>query len=421
MKTGRLRAQGGISLIEAIVALGVMAFGMLALVGVQTTLRGSSDLARQRTEAMRIAQETMEGYRAYAALSGSAGLLDFSEIVSAGRTAVVATGALDGRLNTTFHRTIDAPLQANSALMRPVAVTVDWTDRNGGFQTVELRSLIAGGPPELAGSLALPPSREPFSGPRGRHRHVPAAAFSPTGVGLSIFKPPQGAGGTSAWVFNNVTGLVVGLCDVSASVTNDTFDEAQALSCISSANATSAQLVTGYLQFAEGDPSLNAQAEQPTGGTRNLDMVLSLTSDGHPSPASICFDDATDDALTAAARREVTYYCLVFSNTAGTWAGRTRVLPQAFNSGAPWTIAGSGTAFKVCRYTPLDTDTGTRNVDHPLDYTQAGSPRGTGLANQNFLVIGADFACPAETPGPDDLFNANTRLHQDGIAPYTNP
>lgn len=416
------RTQRGVSLIEAIVSLGVMAFGMLALVGVQATLRGSSDLARQRTEAMRIAQETMERYRAYPALSGTAGQVDFSEIATVGRAAVVATGALDGRLNTTFFSTITSPTDGNSAAMKPVAVTVDWTDRNGAFQTVELRSLIAGVPPELSGSLALPPSREPFAAPRGRHRSVPPVAFSLPRAGLSVFKPPQGPAGTAAWVFNNVTGLVVGLCDVSVGVTNESFDDTKAQGCVSSASATSAQLVSGYVRFAGSGASVSvAEAEEPTGGTRNLDVVLSLASDGHPSPASVCFDDASDDASTASTRREVAYYCLVFSNTAGTWAGRTRVLPVPFSSGAAWSIATTSGAFNVCRYTPLSTDTGTRNIEHPLDYTAAGSARGTGLANQNFLVIGADAICPSETPADGDLYNSNTLLHQNGVSPYTNP
>jgi Tfp pilus assembly protein PilV len=50
----------GVSLVEAMVALAVMAFGMLAEVGVQTTLRLNADVAKQRSEATRIAQETLE-------------------------------------------------------------------------------------------------------------------------------------------------------------------------------------------------------------------------------------------------------------------------------------------------------------------------------------------------------------------------
>ena len=418
----RRAGQRGVSLIEAVVAMGVMAFGILAVVGVQATLRGSGDLARQRTEAMRIAQEQMEEYRGYAALeAGASGGVDFEEIDPDPRTAVDTSGmALDGRLNTTFYATVTAPTYANSAAMKPVAVTVDWTDRSGLFQSVELRSVIAGVPQGMSGSLALPPARQPFAAPRGRHRSVPVAAFSLPVASRSVFKPPQGAGGSIAWVFNNVTGLVVGICNVSASITNANITESEAEGCVSSASATSAQLLSGYVRFANGDPSEGTEAEDPTGSSLNLDIALALTS-SHPATQA-CVDDASSNAVEAGARREVTYYCLIYSNDAGTWAGRARVSPQAFSVGSPWVIASSGsTAFKVCRYTPLAADSGTRNVDHPLDYTEAGSSRGTGLANQNFLVISAGFGCPTESVTTGDLLNANTRLHQDGVSPYTNP
>ncbi len=419
----RQAGQRGVSLIEAIVAMGVMAFGMLALVGVQATLRGSGDLARQRTEAMRIAQETMESYRAYAALAGTAGQIDFTEITTLTRTALVATGtALEGRLNTTFYTTITAPTVANSAAMKPVAVAVDWTDRSGMFQAVELRSLIAGVPPELSGSLALPPSRDPFAAPRGRHRNVPLVAFSLPGVGLSVFKPPQGLGGTVAWVFNNVSGLVTGLCTVSAGSTNETFTTVQAESCVSGSTATTAQLVSGYVRFAAGDPGAggNAQAESPTGSIFNLNIRLNLTSSGHPQNPD-CFDDATAVDTEAALRREVAYYCLVYSNSAGTWSGRTRVRARPFASSLDWDIGTNTGERKVCRYTPLSADIGTRNVDHPLDYTESGSAAGSGLSNQNFLVIENTFNCPTETQVAGDLFNSNTRLHQDDSSTYDNP
>jgi Tfp pilus assembly protein PilV len=410
----RQSRQRGVSLIEAIVALGVMAFGMLALVGVQATLRGSGDLARQRTEAMRIAQETMESYRAYNALAGTTGQLDFSEITTVARTAVVVTGTtLQDRINTTFYTTITAPTVTNTAAMKPVAVTVDWSDRSGQFQAVELRSLIAGVPPELAGSLALPPSRDPFAAPRGRHRGVPLTAFSLPGTELSVFKPPQGPGGTVAWVFNNVTGLVTGVCTVSSSSTSATITATDVAGC--SANTTG-QLISGYVRFA-GAGTLLAEAENPTGSIRNLDMVMGLYPTGTYGTAPQCFDDATDEAGALRSGSEVTYYCLVYSNTARSLVGRTRISPQPYLSTPAWTI--DATNFKVCRYTPLNTETGTRNIDHPLDYTASGSLAGASLSNQNFLVIAAVDSCPVEYP-LTDYFSSNTLVHQDGAA-YPNP
>ncbi len=407
--------QRGVSLIEAIVALGVMAFGMMALIGVQATLRSGGDLARQRTEAMRIAQETMEGYRAYAAMNSTAGATDFDEIVTLARAAVDVGGtAMEGRLNTTFYRTVTAPALTHSSPMQPVAVSVDWTDRGGQFQSVELRSLISGVPPELPGSLALPAAHDPFAAPRARHRAIPLSAMTLPGVGLSVFKPPQRAGGTVAWVFNNATGLVTGVCNLDESRTTETITATDIANC--SANTT-AQLISGHVRFAAGDPANDA--ESPAGYALNLNMDLDLSSN-HPSSPD-CFDDAPRIGLVTN-RHEVSYYCLIYSNTARTWAGRLRVEPRAFSSSSEWNIGSSGSAnYKVCRYTPLTADEGANNTDHPLDYTANGSPAGASLANQNFLVISAAFSCPSETPTADDLFNSNTRLHQDGTSAYDNP
>ena len=55
-----VRSSRGVSLIEALVALAVMAFGLLGVVGMQSTLRVNADVSRQRAEAVRMAQEKME-------------------------------------------------------------------------------------------------------------------------------------------------------------------------------------------------------------------------------------------------------------------------------------------------------------------------------------------------------------------------
>lgn len=63
----------GVSLIEALVALAVMAFGMLGVVGMQSTLRFNSDVSKQRSEAVRIVQETVEQRRNFSTISALAG------------------------------------------------------------------------------------------------------------------------------------------------------------------------------------------------------------------------------------------------------------------------------------------------------------------------------------------------------------
>ena len=56
----RRARNGGFALIEAMVAMLVMAFGMLSLVGMQSMLSRNADTAKQRTEAQRLAEEKLE-------------------------------------------------------------------------------------------------------------------------------------------------------------------------------------------------------------------------------------------------------------------------------------------------------------------------------------------------------------------------
>ena len=67
-RNGSRRTAAGVSLVEALVALAVLGFGMLAVVGAQGSLRLNSDVAKQRAEAVRIGQEALEDWRAFGQL-----------------------------------------------------------------------------------------------------------------------------------------------------------------------------------------------------------------------------------------------------------------------------------------------------------------------------------------------------------------
>ena len=78
----RHRAQRGLSLVEALVALAVMAFGMMAYVGIHSGLRLNGDVAKQRAEAVRLAQEAIERWRAFSLMSTDPGETDYADIVT---------------------------------------------------------------------------------------------------------------------------------------------------------------------------------------------------------------------------------------------------------------------------------------------------------------------------------------------------
>lgn len=141
------RSQRGSTLFEALVAFLVLSLGMIAIARVQGHLRLDADVARQRSEAVRLAQEDMETLRGFASTEVEAGTRSFDDIASASRSVDAGTAYLiDRRIATA-----DLP-HAKSA-----SITVSWTDRSGTAQQVTLHSIIAGSDPALTAALALAP------------------------------------------------------------------------------------------------------------------------------------------------------------------------------------------------------------------------------------------------------------------------
>ena len=199
----RRQGQRGISLIEALVAMAVMAFGLLGVMGMQSTLRTNSDVSRQRSEAVRIAQETIESNRAYSVLAAASGSWSYAQIASAAEAAASANN-----LNTSFLQTLTVNLypavgdEDKLAAHKSVTVDVTWRDRTNAQQEVHLSTIIAGVAPEMMAALTAPGEGSLLQRPLGRHPGIPPGAKILPG-GISVFKPPQGpGGGPVAWVFN---------------------------------------------------------------------------------------------------------------------------------------------------------------------------------------------------------------------------
>ena len=228
----RLR-QRGVSLIEALVALAVMGFGMLAIVGVQSTLRFNADIAMQRAQAARFAEQEIETLRSFGSLAA------FDAIAAVPETALPDTG-----LNTTFRRTRDV-VTTPDLQQRMLTVTVRWTDRRGDEQRVRINDLISRVDPVLSGFVKTERPLTPIGRRDGRHRTIPADAVNlPNDGSKSIFLPPNSSG--AGWIFDNSTGAITHTCtNVSgyASVSSST------LSTDCTALNNPAQLVSGQIRF----------------------------------------------------------------------------------------------------------------------------------------------------------------------------
>ena len=392
---GQPRKMYGMALIEALVALAVMAFGLLGVVGMQATLRFNADVSRQRAEAVRMAQEKMESLRGFGVLSGApSGALDFQGIAG----SVDNPAPPVGFANATFTRTVTVTNPGVDDLrMKLVTVEVAWLDRrtssSSGAEKVLLTSTIAATAPELAATLGLPGDQSAPQRPRGRNISIPPAATD-LGNGTSSFAPPGAATGTT-WTFVNATGQITQVCF-------------PALVC----STVQGWLLSGYINFATGNLPLPAEAENPTDGVpigRTIGIQVNTTTTPAPTASVQCF--AQSPPLVGPA---VPYYCFVPTNVApATWSGQSLVtIDGQTSANPPFSSSHSGgrnaSKFKVCRYTSQATHTPTGgNQAHPLTYTNVN----TSLINQNFLVISAgDGSTPFTCPTP--LTSGTTYPHQ---------
>lgn len=389
------RRQRGVSLIEALVAFGVMAFGMMAVVGMQSTLRANSDLARQRAEAVRIAQDTIEAARGFSTLASATGRRAYEDLVDAPN---LAASSANTNLNTSYSIDIDVTAEPAvsgtvAAERRTLMVTVRWEDRAGRAQWVRLASAVTGIEPALAASLVSGANADTVVAPGGRHRGIPTSAVR--GLGISGYMPPgQSAGAASrvAWVFNNATGVIT-LCTTTA------LDTAGLAGTGGTINATcgsnEALLLTGVVRFATGGnpaDSITSMAD-PAGPETPFGVQVNQVLTGGTSSPVTCFSEAQPN-------NEMRYYCAVPINAApanGARPGWTGAIAFA----SPLALASSATSvstteFRVCRY------------HSAANYTNVTGP----LLGQNFALITAGNGTIAYTCPTDSSFQPRTWLHQ---------
>jgi hypothetical protein len=243
------RSQRGFSIIEA-----------LALVGVQVALTRNGDVAKQRTEATRLAQEKMEQLRAYASVTTLSGVSSYEAMATGADPAITTHSNNTTQYNTAFTRswTISG---AGTDFHREVSVVVSWFDRRPDLdgtgqpipQTVRLSSVVARTNYSKVGLIMANAGGPGLISVRQRHTNVPYPAID-IGNDKSTYQWP----GTTAWyVFDNNTADVNYLC--TAQPTNGA-------NLASNPNCTQilAYVLAGYVS---SDPS--------NGATDNIDTVLS--------------------------------------------------------------------------------------------------------------------------------------------------
>lgn len=399
----------GVTLIEALVALLVMSFGMVAMVGLLANLRRSTDIGKQRSEAMRMAMTEMARMRSFSTLvnpdPSDTSVVDYAG-VSSWTTPVTRTVA-DSNTSYVLQRTVTELSTDQQVWGKSAQIEVSWLDRasQAGDQTqkIVLNSILARIDPSFAGAAGIAPPPGLVRQPRNRHQAIPPVATD-LGNGTSAFRP-SGLSGT-VWVFNNSSGAITRTCTIDPATVLDATTVTD-----NACTAASGFLISGTINFSNSNP---ANPAVPGGNAAGLalDMAVTggsyqaarLTTSGVPqrdaggnviwdtvtvsAPTAQCFDDAPSTEAF------VNYYCLVVPSTSpfpASWSGALNITGLSLGTNA--------SDFRVCRYSAdyngnsnsyanvkLEPD----NFEHPAFYVKVTGS----LARQNFLVVRGDVSCP---------------------------
>ncbi|NWG73626.1 MAG: prepilin-type N-terminal cleavage/methylation domain-containing protein [Rubrivivax sp.] len=430
------RKPRGFTLIEALIALVVIAGGALAVAGFQLHMSRASDVAKQRSEAVRLAQQKLEELRSFDSTrpppTGSTvfpGTYNYQDRVVSGSDA--PTDPATTVSNTAFTRSwvVTRDGVAAAAPNEPqkwVAVTVTWTDRTGEAQSVVLRSAISSSDPIDIGILATGPGQTKTRQPKGRSLDIPYPAVD-IGGNKSAFTPP--GSGDRFYVFDNDTGVVSARCDFSLPSDPMGVDLSTCFNYV-----VQPYLLSGYVRFDNGGGgSGTTKLVNSNDDTLDLDarIVFVGVGSGGLKGDAICFaqrrkirrgeytsvvDTGATDSLSVS--RFVAYTCIVTGvdhdgndATPPVWSGQFVISP-----GSGWTLGSSGgSAYRFCRYSgDYKKDDRIANAEHPLYYRLVS---GT-LDNQNYIAIkGSDCPTaaepdPIEAKSDEAYLNLNTVIHQ---------
>lgn len=211
--------QGGVALIEAMVAFVILAVSILAFTKIQVSLRMNGEVSKQRSEAVRLAQERLEGLRGFNVLSVNDLTTAQKTVTSEAAFNSLAAGTTNDAAisvgNTTYNRSVVVLNSATTPVYKSVVVVVTWVDRSGTAQTVSLRSLLAGiAPVFLAQTNNAAPGGGVGASPLRRNPKIPVTAVD-LNNGKSGFLPPNS--GTTYFVLDNLDASLFQQCTLSSS------------------------------------------------------------------------------------------------------------------------------------------------------------------------------------------------------------
>jgi Tfp pilus assembly protein PilV len=343
----------GFALIEAMVAGLVMAFGMLALVSMQINLSRNGDVAKSRTEAMRLAQEKMEELRSFTVITPTPPTDPWSTTKAwdnmAANNDTVTT-------NNTYARTwtLGSGNVTSVDVMKTADVTVHWTDRAGEDQYVKISSVISKTDPTDVGFLGFPlPQNTNLKRPKNRNVNIPIPAVDLGGGNSGYQISPN-----LAVVFSNDSGLIIKQC------TSQTAFTISASTDLSGCTTSTALMLAGYINSSVGWPA-------------GLGINYSAVTSADSANINCKFGDATDQTTGATISGYKYYLCVIPISSATTppsaWGGTIRLGGLASSN------------LIVCRYQYIDSNStaNARNVQPYDNVTES-------MDSQNYMLQNAN-------------------------------
>ena len=389
--------QRGVTLLESVVAFFILAAGSAAVAQLQGQLRLAGDVARERSEAVRLAEEAVEELRAFATIPGPPGSRTYAAIASG--SSVVAAASAAAHNDYRIERSVDEAAFGGAKAAR---VAVRWSDRGGALHSVVVDAFVAAVDPAYSGSLALDIGALPAA-PRGAQDRKPGLPLTAKslGGGRSVWKPRDG--GTSAWVFDDRSGAIVAVCEgVGATVATSDLSEGALGTCTSgrwlfvsgtvrsapTAPAPIAALAVGAtgltIDLQDGAyPQPAACVAEPRKTVRFMDdgglHVQDVALDATPAVLGLADWDETGDRFLA-------WRCAVAPRADGRWTGRIALVASG------WTIGGASGDGRVCRLAAgddaaaIDANIASAGIDRDVDAT---------LLGRSFLVVRGSDPCPS--------------------------
>jgi prepilin-type N-terminal cleavage/methylation domain-containing protein len=185
------RSNAGFSLLEVLVAVALLATGLLALAALQGSLARSSAEAKGRARLLALVSSEIDALRAtpFADIASLDSPIDARDVACSTPTNEVEHAACDSGLRgLVLHRTVSS---SAGGVLKTVRVWATWTAPTGETRTLELRTVL--------GDLALQPNRLHAIAPEPLHALVRRATSGASALAQPDMLPiPIGDGRVTA-------------------------------------------------------------------------------------------------------------------------------------------------------------------------------------------------------------------------------